>query len=117
MIHVKVTFEDGNTLITGFNGTLKDATKYYVGQTFQFGDTDAQPNDHMVMAVKVEPACPLSQQRAQELWSQRGPQNTVRHAMTDNEAACVDFEWDAMGGYTSWMDAFFRFLNGTADAQ
>lgn len=56
MNHYKVTFEDGNHLTTGFNGTLQDAEKYYVGQSFQFGDTEENPNDLMIKAVKVEVA-------------------------------------------------------------
>ena len=50
----KVIFEDGNYLISGFNGTLEDAVKYYVGIAFQFGDTEECPNDKMIKAVRVE---------------------------------------------------------------
>jgi hypothetical protein len=50
----KVTFEDGNTLVTNFNGSIKDASVYYIGTLFQFGDTEEHPTDMMVMAVKVE---------------------------------------------------------------
>lgn len=50
----KVTFADGNTVTTGFNGNLKDAENYYLGQYFQFGDTEEHPGDLMVKAVKVE---------------------------------------------------------------
>ena len=46
----KVTFEDGDSLITGFNGSLKDAENYYVGKYFNFGIE----NDIMVKAIKVE---------------------------------------------------------------
>lgn len=54
MITVKVTFEDGNTLTTNINGTLETATEYYVGQEFNFGDTEECPEDKLVKAVKVE---------------------------------------------------------------
>lgn len=47
----KVTYEDGNTMVTGFNGTLEDAKKYYEGKVFNVGDG---PNDNMVKAVTVE---------------------------------------------------------------
>jgi hypothetical protein len=51
-----VTFEDGNTLVTGFNGTLEEARAYYVGKFFNHGDTDSHPKDKMVKAIKVEVA-------------------------------------------------------------
>jgi len=54
MNYYKVTFEDGNTINTGFNGSLADAQSYYVGQKFQFGDTEERPFDVMVKAIKVE---------------------------------------------------------------
>lgn len=47
----KVTFEDGDWLTTGFNGTLADAEKYYLGQTFNVG---LGPDDNLQTAVKVE---------------------------------------------------------------
>lgn len=50
----KVTFEDGNSLTTGFNGTLQDAESYYLNNDFQFGDTDEHPADKLVRGVKVE---------------------------------------------------------------
>jgi hypothetical protein len=34
MIHIKVTFEDGNYLYTGINATLKEAEEYYLNNTF-----------------------------------------------------------------------------------
>lgn len=49
-----VTYEDGNSTVTGFNGTLEDAERYYIGQLFQFGDTEECPRDKMVKAAKVE---------------------------------------------------------------
>jgi formylmethanofuran dehydrogenase subunit E len=48
----KVTFEDGNSLVTGFNGTLDDANAYYVGHGFNHGDVDGK--DRIVRAVRVE---------------------------------------------------------------
>lgn len=46
----KITFEDGNTIYTRMNSTLKDAEKYYVGNYFNFG----VEGDKMVKAIKVE---------------------------------------------------------------
>lgn len=38
MRHFKVTFSNGDSLVTGFNGTLADARAYYVGNRFNIGD-------------------------------------------------------------------------------
>ena len=51
---VKVYFEDGNSLITSINGTEKEIEAYYLGKSFQFGDTEERPYDYMVKATKVE---------------------------------------------------------------
>jgi hypothetical protein len=51
---VKVYFEDGNSLTTSINGTKKEIEKYYIGKSFQFGDTESHPKDKMIKAVKVE---------------------------------------------------------------
>jgi hypothetical protein len=50
----KVHFGDGNTLTTSINGTKKEIEAYYIGKSFQFGDTEEKPHDYMVKAVKVE---------------------------------------------------------------
>lgn len=50
----KVYFEDGNTLITSINGTKQQIEEYYIGKSFQFGDTEEHPQDKMIKAVKVE---------------------------------------------------------------
>lgn len=47
----RVTFEDGNTINTGFNGTLEEAEAYYLGKYFNPNLGEA---DRMVKAVKVE---------------------------------------------------------------
>lgn len=49
-ITVKITADDGDTWTTGFNGSLADAKKYYVGKKFNLG----RDEDRMVKAVKVE---------------------------------------------------------------
>lgn len=51
---VKVTFSDGNSLVTSINGTDEEIRRYYVGQTFNFGDTDECPQDKLVTGVSVE---------------------------------------------------------------
>lgn len=49
MSYFKITFENGDSLITGFNGSLKDANHYYLGECFELDE-----NQPMVQAVKVE---------------------------------------------------------------
>jgi hypothetical protein len=49
----KVIFEDGNELVTGFNGTLEDAADCYLGNYFQFGDTEECPKDKLIKAIIV----------------------------------------------------------------
>ena len=50
MINVEVFFENGNSFVTGFNGTIQDAEKYYVGVYFNLGNAD---RDIMTKGVKV----------------------------------------------------------------
>jgi hypothetical protein len=50
----RITFADGNTIVTGMNATFEEAESYYIGKYFNFGDTDACPEDRMVRAVAVE---------------------------------------------------------------
>lgn len=49
----KVTFNNGDSLITGFNGSLEIAKDYYLTNWFNFGDTDEIPYDLMVKGVSV----------------------------------------------------------------
>ena len=51
---IRVHFEDGNTLETCINGTPPDILNFYIGQPFQFGDTEECPRDKLVKAVRVE---------------------------------------------------------------
>ena len=46
MIH----FDNGDIITTGFNGTIKDAEKYYVGRYFNLGNAD---RDIMTKGVTV----------------------------------------------------------------
>lgn len=50
---IRVDFADGNHLITEINGTEESIRDYYLGQFFNFGDTDEHPADRMVEAVAV----------------------------------------------------------------
>jgi hypothetical protein len=47
---IRVTFEDGNSLVTAINGTHDEIRQYYIGQTFNLGRED----DHLTKAVSVE---------------------------------------------------------------
>jgi len=58
---------------------------------------------------------PFSQDRAREIWAQRGMQNTVSHAMTGSEIAYVKAIWDTLPGNSCFMSAFFLILNGQVD--
>lgn len=51
---VKVTFADGNHLTTSINGTEEEIRRYYLGNYFQFGDTDEHPRDNLQRGVSVE---------------------------------------------------------------
>jgi len=51
---VKVTFADGNTITTRINGTEAEVRRYYLGQVFNFGDTEEHPADNLQRAVSVE---------------------------------------------------------------
>ena len=51
----KVIFEDGNSLVTSMNATLKEAKAYYIGKPFQLAHTDEKPADKMVKVVEVLP--------------------------------------------------------------
>lgn len=51
---IKVTFADGNVIETAINGTEEEIERYYLGNHFQFGDSEEQPFDYMVAATKVE---------------------------------------------------------------
>lgn len=58
MLGVRVTYADGQTIDTNINATLEEARAYFIGQEFQFGDTEECPQDRMVRAVAVEEITP-----------------------------------------------------------
>lgn len=51
---IRVTFADGNVINTNINGTDDEIRAYYLGQFFNFGDTDQHPAGNMQEAVNVE---------------------------------------------------------------
>lgn len=51
---IEVTFQDGNVIRTDINGTEDEIRRHYIGNYFNFGDTDENPKDNMQKAVKVK---------------------------------------------------------------
>jgi hypothetical protein len=49
VITIKVTFEDGNSVMTGINASLEEATQYYLNQKFIFDESKPA-----VKAISVE---------------------------------------------------------------
>lgn len=54
MRSIRVKFENGDELTTSINGTDEEIRRYYIGQKFQFGDTEQCPQDNLQRAVNVE---------------------------------------------------------------
>lgn len=55
MISIKATFENGDSLTSGFNGTLEDARAYYVGKRFNLTQSWNEGDPEVfVKCVKVE---------------------------------------------------------------
>ncbi len=73
-ITVEVTFEDGNKLRTEINGSLEEVREYYLGNRFNFGDTDTHPKDRLVRATRVELVAP------------RPPANEMDSRVTNGDA-------------------------------
>lgn len=46
---IKITYQDGNTLVTSINGSKDEVNAYYLGKSFNLG-----PEDHCTIAIKVE---------------------------------------------------------------
>lgn len=53
-IDVKVTLADGNSWVTGFNGTLDEAKKYFLGQKFYSRSKSARETEVYSKAIKVD---------------------------------------------------------------
>lgn len=51
MRHIKVTYDDGDTMETNINGTDAEICAYYIGNTFNVG---IGPDDNIKTAVAVE---------------------------------------------------------------
>jgi hypothetical protein len=54
LITVRVTFSDGDHLVTEIRGPLVDVQNYYRGKWFNLGQPYNPEADRMVQAVKVE---------------------------------------------------------------
>lgn len=50
MLTIKVHFANGDSLVTGFNGTTSQANAYYVGNVFQLGLSE----DTRTRATRIE---------------------------------------------------------------
>lgn len=50
----RITWENGTTTVTEMSATLPQARAYFIGQKFQFGDTDEHPSDLMLAATDVK---------------------------------------------------------------
>lgn len=57
MVRVKIGFENGDSLVTRFNGTLEEAREYYMGRAFNLGVVD----DNIQQCNKVERIPTLSE--------------------------------------------------------
>ena len=51
---ILVTYHDGYTTTTNFNGTLQQAEDYYIGKRFNFGDNDFDEDDLIRVVVDVK---------------------------------------------------------------
>ena len=50
---IEVIFSDGRVVQTSFNGTPGEIIQYYIGKTFNFGDTEEHPEDLMLYGCNV----------------------------------------------------------------
>lgn len=54
----------------------------------------------------------ITQERAKEIWAQRGIQNSLPDSVfKDGEREIIIKRWEQLPGHTSFMDAFFTFLH------
>jgi len=53
MRSITVNFEDGNQIHTSINGTRKSINEHYLGQWFDFGDTEEHPKSKLLAATEV----------------------------------------------------------------
>lgn len=51
---IRLTYSNGRVSETEINGTEAEIRQYYLGQWFNFGDTDSHPADDMQKVVSVE---------------------------------------------------------------
>ena len=50
MLTVKCYYSNGDTIITGINGTFQDAEKYFLNRVFNIGSVE----DNMQKCIKIE---------------------------------------------------------------
>ena len=50
MLNITVTFDNGKTLTTDFNGTVQSAMTYYLGKVFNIGFA----SDVMTRAIQID---------------------------------------------------------------
>jgi len=49
----KCTYGTGDIIVTGMNATPEEARDYFVGQAFDFGDSEEHPKSLMIKCVSV----------------------------------------------------------------
>lgn len=54
MIKVKCTYDDGDTITTGFNGDFKEAAEYFLGNVFNIGSV----KDRFQKCINIEEDVP-----------------------------------------------------------
>lgn len=116
--HIKVTFEDGDTIETPINGTKKEIEDYYVGNYFNMG----VENDKMVKAISVEF---LDEQKlneeanvgVRELWSVLGIKDSrdLPSSPRINEVLTICKANGMSGKMQYWFDHFQGTLNVVND--
>jgi hypothetical protein len=50
----KLTYSDGSSQVSSFNGDIRDAKDYWLGRWFNVGDNDWGESDIMIQVVTVE---------------------------------------------------------------
>ncbi len=63
--------------------------------------------------VEGRAVVPVTPERARQIWAQRGAQNSLDASdMTFGEQEYIASVWRQMPGDSSWMNAFFKVMNG-----
>jgi hypothetical protein len=115
--HIKVTFEDGNTIETPINGTKKEIRDYYVDKYFNMGVGD---EDKMVKALSVEFLSESSYRidesmnpKLRELWRVLGISDSRDLVSSDKMPTILKMceHNDVHGNRQYWFDYFNGTLN------